>query len=187
MIAHPPECVEDMVGCFLPPACRQEVLGDLCECYENVFQYALSAASVIPRVVLSQIRRNTSTRIFLVTTCGIYYSVAAGAVNFSQGDTAQTLFRIAIPIIPAILILLVRNGFAALEDRRQRAITFDIVIALGVAALTQLVLLAAFRSDLTLRGWWPSDGTLLAWLFVIVLRAFFPPEAKVPPAHRSLP
>jgi hypothetical protein len=187
MTAHPPELAEDLVGWFLPPACREEVLGDLCESYENVLQYALGAATVIPRVVLSQIRRNTAAWIFLLTTCGICYSVAAGVVNLSLEGNPSALLRLAIPVVPAVLILLVRNGFASLEDRRRRAITLDVTVAMGVAALTQLILLAAFRSDLTLPRWCPSEGTVLAWLFIILLRAIFPPGTKLPPTHRSLP
>jgi hypothetical protein len=187
MMAHPPEFAEDLVGWFLPPACREEVLGDLCESYQNVFQYALGAATVIPRVTLSQIRRNTGAWIFLLTTCGVCYSVAAGVVNLSLKGDPSALLRLAIPVVPAVLILLIRNGFAALEDRRRRAITLDIVVAMGVAALTQLILFAASRYDLMLLRWWPSGDTALAWLFIIVLRAIFPPEAKLPPANRSLP
>jgi hypothetical protein len=185
MITRPPELAENLVGWFLPPACREEVLGDLCESYRNVPQYAISAATVVPRVILSQIRRNTGAWIFLLTACGICYSVAAGAFNLTLENNPRALLRLAIPIVPAVLILLIRNGFAALEDRRQRAITLDIVAAMGVAALTQLGLLA-FRSDLILPRWCPSGDSALAWLLIIVLRAIFPPEAKLPPAHRSL-
>ena len=181
MMAHPPELAEDLVGWLLPPACREEVLGDLCESYENVLQYALSAATVIPRVIFSQIRRNTAAWIFLITTCGICYSVADGVVNLSLEGDPRALLRLAIPVVPAILILLISNGFAALEDRRRRAITLDITAAMGVAALTQLILLGAFRPDLMLPRWCPSEGSVLAWLFIILMRAIFPP------GRRSLP
>jgi hypothetical protein len=187
MMAHPPELAEDLVGWFLPPACREEVLGDLCESYANILQYALGVATVVPRVIVSQIRRNTDAWIFLLTTCGVCYSVAAGLVNLSLEGDPNGLLRLAIPVVPAVLILLVRNGFASLEDRRRRAITLDITVAMGVAALTQLILLAAFRSDLMLSSWCPSGGTVLAWLFIILLRAIFPPGAKLPPTYRSLP
>ena len=186
MMAHPPEVAEDLVGWFLPPACREEVLGDLWESWKNPVQYAISALAVVPRVIFSQIRRNTDAWIFLLTTCGICYSVAAGVVDLSLESDPNALLRLAIPAVPAVLILLIRNGFASLEDRRRRAITLDITIAMGVAALTQLILLAAFRSDLMLARWCPSGGTVLAWLFVILLRAIFPPGAKLAPTYRGL-
>ena len=187
MTAHPPELAENLVGWFLPPACREEVLGDLCESYANIPRYALGVAAVVPRVIVSQIRRNTDAWIFLLTTCGVCYSVAAGLVNHSLEGDPNGLLRLAIPVVPAVLILLIRNGFASLEDRRRRAITLDITVAMGVAALTQLILLAAFRSDLMLPRWCPSGGTVFAWLFVILLRAIFPPGTKLPPTYRTLP
>ena len=187
MMAHPPEFAEDMLGWLLPPACREEVLGDLCESYANIFQYALGVAAVVPRVMVSQIRRNTDAWIFLLTACGVFYSVAAVAVNLSFGGDPNALLRLAIPVVPAVLILLVRNGFASLEDRRRRAITLDVTAAMGVAALTQFILLTTLRSDLMLSRWCPSGGTVLAWLFIILLRAIFPPGTKLPATHRSLP
>lgn len=186
MTTHPPELAENLVGWFLPPACREEVLGDLCEGYENTLQYAISAAAVAPRVILSQVRRNTAAWIFLLTTCGICYSVASGMVDLSLEGDPTALLRLAIPTVPAVLILLVRNGFAALEDRRRRAITLDVVIAMGIAALTQLILLTTSRPDLMLPRWCPSGGTVFAWLLIIVLRAIFPPGAKSPSAQRSV-
>jgi hypothetical protein len=187
MMPHPPELAEDLVGWFLPPACREEVLGDLWESCKNPVQYTISALAVVPRVVVSQIRRNTDVWIFLLTTCGVCYSVAAGVFNLSLEGDPNGILRLAIPVVPAVLILLIRNGFASLEDRRRRAITLDITVAMGVAALTQLILLASFRSDLMLSRWCPTGGTVLAWLFIILLRAIFPPGAKLPTTYRSLP
>jgi hypothetical protein len=185
MIAHPPELAETLVGWFLPPGCREEVLGDLWESCSNPVQYTMSALAVVPRVIFSQIRRNTDSWVFLLTAFGIAYSFSAGSPGPSP-NLAHPLLRLAIPSIPAILTLLIRNGYAAAEERRQRAITIDIVIAIGVAALTQLMLLAAFRSDLMLRGWWPSEGTALSWFSIILLRALFPPGAKPSPTYRTL-
>jgi len=186
MMTHPPEFAEDLLGWFLPPACREEVLGDLWESCNNPVQYTMCALAVVPRVIFSQIRRNTDSWILLLTACAIAYSFSAGSAGPSA-DLAHPLLRLAIPSVRAILTLLIRNGFASLEDRRRRAITLDITVAMGVAALTQLILLAAFRYDLMLRGWWPSEGTALSWLSIILLRAIFPPGAKLAPTYRSLP
>src|SRR5271170_5957251 len=107
-MAHPPGIVEDAVGWFLPPACREEVLGDLYEQYVNAAQYAVNTMTVAPRVILSQIRRNTDARVFLPTICAICYSFAAGSADFPQyasplpGDPL-TLLRLAIPALAALL------------------------------------------------------------------------------------
>ena len=93
-MGHPPERVENMVGWLLPPACREEVLGDLYERYASPVYYVLSAVSVLPRVILSQIQRNTDARVFLPTACAICYSFAAGSANVAEHDDPRTLLRI---------------------------------------------------------------------------------------------
>jgi hypothetical protein len=185
-MAYPPQIVEDAVGWCLPSACREEVLGDLYERYANAAQYAVSALTVAPRVILSQVRRNTDARVFLATSCAICYSFAAGSPDFSLHSDPLTLLRLAIPAVAALLVLLLRNGYAESESRRLRAITLDVAVAMGIAAFTQLVLMAALRSDLMLPRWCPSEGTVLGWLFAILLRAIFPPEMKLPPTYPSL-
>jgi hypothetical protein len=189
-MAYPPELVEDAVGWLLPPACREEVLGDLCEQYATAAQYAVNSLTVAPRVILSQIRRNTDARVFLPTICAICYSFAAGSADFPRNDfplhsDPLALLRLAIPSVAALLVLLLRNGYADPEERRRRAITLDIAAAMGVAGVTQLALMAAFRSDLMLLRWCPSEGTVIGWLFVILLRAIFPPDMRLPAPIRS--
>jgi hypothetical protein len=188
-MTHPPEIVEDAVGWLLPPACREEVLGDLCEQYVNAARYAVNMLTVAPRVIVSQIRRNTDARVFLATSCAICYSFAAGSADSSLRDfplhaDALTLLRLAIPTVAALLILLVRNGYADSETRRLRAITLDVAVAMGVAAFTQFALVGALHSDLMLARWCPSAGTVMGWLFAILLRAIFPPEMRLPAAMR---
>ncbi len=185
MIPSPPQFAEDLIAWLLPPACREEVLGDLYETCRNPAEYTASALAVIPRVIFSQIRRNTDSWVFLVTACAIAYSFVAGSAGLSP-KLAHPLLRLAIPIVPALLSLLICNGFAPNEERRRHAITFDIVIAMATAAITQLVLLAIFQKGLLLPGWWPSDGTVLSWFAIILLRAIFPPGVKLPQPRRSL-
>ncbi len=186
MTTFPPQHAEDLVGQLLPPACREEVLGDLCESCQNAAQYMMSALAVVPRVIFSQIRRNTDSWVFLFTTCALAYSFIAGSAGLSP-DLAHPLLRLAIPVVPALVALLICNGFAPVEERRQHAITFDIAIAMAAAAITQLILPAIFQTRLMLPGWWPSKGSVLSWLSIILLRAIFPPGAKLPPPRRSLP
>ena len=178
-MAYPLEIVEDLVGWMLPPACREEVLGDLYERCGNVSQYAASAMVVTPRVIWSQIRRNTDAMVFLLTACGIGFSFAAGSNDLPEDVNGWTLLRVAIPAVAALLVLLVRNGYAEAETRRQRAITLDVAAAMGVAWMTQAVLIFVSRSDLALPDWLPTAGAAFGWLFVIVLRALFPPQMSV--------
>jgi hypothetical protein len=184
-MTYPPQFAEDFVGWLLPPACREEVLGDLFESCENPAQYTRSALAVIPRVIFSQIRRNTDSFVFLLTAGALAYSFIAGSTGMSP-ELAHPLLRLAIPFVPALLSLLLCNGFAPAEERRLRAVTFDIVVAMAAAALTQLVLLVILQRNLMLPGWCPSQETALSWVAIILLRAIFPPGVKVPRLERSL-
>ncbi|MBI4904467.1 MAG: hypothetical protein HY820_12570 [Acidobacteria bacterium] len=58
--------LERIVGFLLPPARREEVLGDLHERCRNQRQYLREASSVVPCVVFSQVRRVTDLRSFLL-------------------------------------------------------------------------------------------------------------------------
>ena len=44
----PPKTFEALVAVLVPPACREEVLGDLHERYGSPRQYGLDAASTVP-------------------------------------------------------------------------------------------------------------------------------------------
>jgi len=187
---YPPQFAEGLVGCLLPPGCREEILGDLFETCRNPLEYGLSALAVIPRVIFSQIRRNTDSLIFLLTASALAYSFIAGSAGMSGGlahsGLSHPLLRLAIPSVAALVSLLLCNAFAPAEERRLHAVTFDIVVTMAAAAITQLVLLAFLQRGLMLPGWWPSEGTALSWIAIILLRAVFPPGVKVPPTQRSL-
>ena len=185
MTKYPSQRTEDLVAWLLPPACREEVLGDLWESCRTPLQYATSALAIVPRVIVSQVRRNTNAWVFLLTACALAYSFVAGSAGLSP-DLAHPMLRIVIPIVPALLTLLLCNGFAPVEERRLHAIPFDIVIAMSAAAFTQLILLAILQKNLMLPGWWPSRGTALSWFSIILLRALFPPGVKLPASHKSL-
>jgi hypothetical protein len=174
---------EDLVGWFLPPSCREEVLGDLFESCRNPVEYGMSAIAVVPRVVFSQIWRNTDSWIFLLTAGALGYSFIAGSHGLA--GLPHPLLRLAIPLVPALLALLICNGFAPIEERRLRAVTFDIVVAGASAAVTQLVLLTILQTSLMLPGWCPTERTALSWVAIILLRAIFPPGVKVPSTHWS--
>ncbi len=169
---------EGFAGWFLPPACREEVLGDLFESCASVRRYLASATQVVPRVILSQIRRNTDLHVFLFTALAIVYSFAAGSYGLAT-DIDHRILRLAIPTIPTLLALLIRNGFAPLVERRLHAVTFDIGMAMAAAALSQFILLMTLQNGLMLPDWCPSEASALCWMFIILLRALFPPGTKL--------
>ncbi len=54
MSGAPPRMLEWIVGLFIPPSRREDVLGDLRERYSNLWQYLLEAVSTTPMVILSR-------------------------------------------------------------------------------------------------------------------------------------
>ena len=50
----------------MPPACREEVLGDFCERYRSPAQYAFDAVFTVPLVISSRIRRTSDPQIVLI-------------------------------------------------------------------------------------------------------------------------
>lgn len=89
---EPPPLLERVVGWFIPPACQEEVLGDLHEQYRSPLQYICTAVCVIPCVIASRIRRNADVRWLLINSLLMYAAfVAAGwwldrpSLNSSRG------------------------------------------------------------------------------------------------------
>src|SRR5215471_5311467 len=54
MNSGPSKTAEAIVAVFVPPACREEVLGDLHERYSSSGQYGLDAVRTIPLVIISR-------------------------------------------------------------------------------------------------------------------------------------
>jgi hypothetical protein len=63
METGPRPIVETLVGAFLPPVCREHVLGDLYERFTSPRQYFLDAIQAVPLVVVSQILRTSTIRL----------------------------------------------------------------------------------------------------------------------------
>ena len=177
--AHPFETAEAIIGALLPPACREELLGDLHERHTSAGQYVTGALAALPLVIASHIRRNTDIRIFLLTAYATVYSFTAAGFRserLSLYDDPWALLRIAIPSIAALFALLLRNAWAGREGRTQLASTVDIGIAMTFAYLSQ-VTLSIVKPELALPRWCPSQGAFVGWLFLSMVRAMFPPQA----------
>ena len=70
----PSKAAEAIVAVFLPPACREEVLGDLHERYRSPRQYGLEALRTVPLVILSRIRRTADPQVILMQAFALYVS-----------------------------------------------------------------------------------------------------------------
>jgi hypothetical protein len=65
MEARPPALIDAIVGHLIPPACREHVLGDLCERYTSPIGYLVEAIRTIPLVIAGRIRRTCDALLVL--------------------------------------------------------------------------------------------------------------------------
>ncbi len=63
MEARPSPIAEAIIGACLPPACREEVLGDLHERYQSSTHYLFDAFQTVPLVLASQVLRTTRRQV----------------------------------------------------------------------------------------------------------------------------
>jgi hypothetical protein len=134
MQSEPPKALERVVGLLLPPACREEVLGDLCEKYKTPRQYVAIAAQVVPSVILSRIRRTSDAETLVMGAVLVYGSFLAAA--WFTGATFlndQRVFGLlAVPAVLAVVFLMLDDAWAL--DRNRNPLRLVRAGALGVGA-----------------------------------------------------
>jgi hypothetical protein len=178
MDSGPSKAAEAIVAVLIPPACREEVLGDLYERYRSPGQYALDASRTIPLVILSRIRRTADPQVLLMQAFALYASFL-GAAWLKDGaflTEHSGLFRLAIPAGMAMLGLLVEDAYAKPGRRSPLYRARGPVLGLGLALASQ----GMFRmSDpgLAVPGWITIYGCGLSLLLSCALRLLFPRAA----------
>lgn len=87
-----------LVAILLPPASREEVLGDFRELYRSPGQYAFLALRTVPLVILSRIRRTADPALLLLQVLVLYLAFAGAAWPLAD---ASELRELAIPAVIA--------------------------------------------------------------------------------------
>jgi len=142
MDSGPSKQVEAFVALLVPPACREEVLGDLYERYRSRRQYVLDALRVAPRVILSRMRRTADPQLLLIQAFALYVSFL-GAAWFQQAALLQEpwgLLRLAIPAVVALLGLMLEDAYATPGTRSPLRLVRGPVLGLALALVSQSVL-----------------------------------------------
>ena len=161
MMDGPPNSLESLIACCIPPACREEVLGDLAEKYTSRLQYFFLAVRTIPFVIVSRLRRVNGPAFLLidpVLVCGAFLLEAWRRNNVSLADPA-TLFHLAIPAALTWIYLLASDAFSA----PGKSAPF---------ARTGLILMVVFMSMAGSETW--LYGFFSAWILVSCARALVP-------------
>jgi hypothetical protein len=179
----PPKPIERIVSFFTPPACREEVLGDLHERFQSTTRYVGDALTTVPLVVLSRIRRTTDPVVFLMEAIVLYSSYLAAAFFLDKSMLTDALgfSRLALPVAISLLVLVLSDAYANPKNRSPLKPMLGAALGAAFAWFSQAVLIAG-NSDFALPRWIMIAGSGAGLLVVSALRLLFAPVINIP-AH----
>jgi hypothetical protein len=171
--------IERLVGILIPPACREEVLGDLHERSvligggTSLFLY--EALVTIPLVIVSRVRRTTDSVVLLMEAfcCYVSFLSVAWVVQPSMVSTQGGLLRLAIPGAIALFVLIIADAYA--DPRKKSVLRPVLAVALAFAAV---FLVHAIRP--LLPGLMLATGSGMSMMLLLAMRMLFPPLADRP-------
>lgn len=176
----PPRFIERLVGILLPPACREEVLGDLCERYQDVVQYCLEALFTVPMVIASRIRRTTDPVVLLMMGAVSYCCFLSSALYISRDFLGRSygFLRLGIPVVAVLLTLVLSDAYANPVKLRPLRPISGVALGFGLT-----LLLRTFVPPLIL-----LFGAAFGMPLVAALRMLYTPIPDAPrgthgPAH----
>ncbi|HWE48709.1 MAG TPA: hypothetical protein VG273_02915 [Bryobacteraceae bacterium] len=173
MAAGPPKRLESFVGLLIPPACREEVLGDLCERFRTPAQFFADGLRAALAVNFSRIRRTTNPQVMLMEAMTLYLSFLSAAW-FLDGKLLNDrwgLLRLAVPPAIALVVLRFCDAWALPESAPAFRAVRGVAAAAGIAFLCQIEALPAFVNLL---------GAGLSLLLVSAVRVVFLPGKDLP-------
>jgi hypothetical protein len=179
MESGPPKIIELIAGFLIPPASREEVLGDLRERYENLARYLFEAAYTIPLVLYSRIRRTTDAVVALMEAVSMFtaFVLAAGWLDRGLLVDQRGFLRLAIPPVVALAVLVLADAYSNPKRRWPLKPVFGAILAIG-AALGCEAWLDRWSLPVDVLAW----GTGMSALLISTLRLMFPPITERPQA-----
>jgi hypothetical protein len=167
--------IERAVGIFIPPACREEVLGDLRERNDGVQLLLYDALRTVPFVILSRVQRTTDSVVMLMQAFCCYVSYLAAAWVFSPAMIARRegLLTLAIPCGIALAMLMLADAYA--DPRKKSVLRPVLAVGLAFVAVFAVHLARPLLPRVVM-----AVGSGMSMLFLLVLRMLFPPLADRP-------
>jgi hypothetical protein len=181
MPASPPKSVQAVAALFIPPACREEVLGDLQERCTSPLQYCQDVLRTVPLVILSRIRRTADPQLLLMHAFVLYLSYTAAAWFMDRALLQEPwgLLRLAVPPMMMLLGMLLEDAYAKSGRRSPLQLVRGPLLGLAWAFLSEAALWAS-RSAFTLPLWIVLYGGALSLLLTSALRMLFSPQSTSP-------
>jgi hypothetical protein len=169
--------IEAIPWLLLPPACREEVLGDLRERYRSPGQYLAEAVQVVPCAVYSRICRTTDGVVALMQAGAMYTAlvVAAWWLHRALFMDRRSLACLAIPPAIVVLATIVGDAYNDLGRRWPLKLWFAPATGFALACVAQLTL-PAWALPVAVFAW----GGVTGLLCVLTLRLVFPPVYDLP-------
>ena len=178
MRAGPPQAIRAIVALLIPPACKEEVLGDLEERFLSTPHYLRDALHALPCIILSKIRRTADPHLLLMHAFVLYlsYFAAAWFLDLPLLEESWGLARLAFPAALTLLALVLEDAYAKPGARSPLRLVRGPVLGLAWALLSQAALWAG-HSTLALPLWIALSGGSLALLLTSALRMLFSPPS----------
>jgi hypothetical protein len=173
----PSKITERVIGWLIPPACREEVLGDLRERCADGGGFLAEAMHVIPFVVVSRIRRTSDAVMLLMEGITLYtcFVLAAWWLNRTLLYDQWGFVRLAIP--PAVMLLTQMLADAYSDPRKRSPLRPMLAPVLGIALVFGMQ---------SMPPEWTLPRSILSWgggmgvLLIATLRMLIPPIADRP-------
>ena len=183
METHPPKLIEEIVEKIVPPACRENVVGDWDEKYTSTADYLFRVASDLPFVVASQVRRTFDASLFF-SQAAVLYAAFAGA-SLAVGPRYlydHSGLPLAIVIGVVLIALVGRDAYINREELPDYRARRDAVFAIGIGLTGELLLSVFGGSGLVLPVWILIGGSAAALVMVYMLRRFLHSSLRDSPA-----
>jgi hypothetical protein len=175
MNSGPPKTFEKLVAVVIPPACREEVLGDLHERYRSTGQYGLDAASTVPLVILSRIHRTADSQALLIQAFAFYVSFlfAAWLNGAALLHDEWGLVRLAAPAAVGMIGVMLADVYAS-PGRSPMTLALGPMLGAGLALVSQGILWL-LSPGFALPRWTLFFGCGAGLLLSSAVRTLFPP------------
>ncbi len=180
MESGPSKIAETLAYWLLPPACREEVLGDMRQRNRSTARYLVEATYTVPSVIYSRIRRTTDAVVTLMLAVSMYTAFVMSArwlapeLLFRENGFA----RIAIP--PAIFLVAIILADAYSEPKKRWPLKPLFGPTLGLALTYAVELNHRWALPASVLSW----GSALSVLLASTLRLTFPPVTERPQAAK---
>jgi hypothetical protein len=177
MNSVPPKALEALVAIFVPPACREEVLGDLYERYRSPLQYGFEAALTIPLVIVSRVRRTADPQMLLIQASALYASFL-GAAWLNGGGLVRDEWwslRLASPAGMALLGVVLEDVYSRPGWRTRWQLVRGPLVGVGLAIASQGMLWMG-NPGLAVPRWPFLFGCAAGLLLSSAVRMILPPS-----------